>query len=99
MTDQTESTAPMTNNGREALEAPERICISPDDKERQWSTTDYHPHMGPWVEYVRADLIATARQSGIDEGLEIGATHVGSHPWKSNRDLARSIRALKGNAK
>ena len=36
--------------------APERIDICPDDKERVWHNPRQHPHIGPWVEYVRADL-------------------------------------------
>lgn len=62
-------------------EAPERVVICPDDMghEREWANLDWKPHMGPWVEYLRADLAHTRAdvEAAVKRALDAAVDAVG----------------------
>lgn len=48
---------------------PERLVICPEDTSREWFDTDWQPHMGPFVEYVRGDVAFAAVNAARANGM------------------------------
>lgn len=73
------------------MTSPERIFICIDDLEREWHEMAYPPHIGPWTEYVRADLTPSAEYVA---GLQAAALMIRDAFIPFHNDEFRAMQAL-----